>query len=105
MAIWLLFMLAVMSGTDLLLKRAPKAHSYMSEALIYCAFLLFVNTQVFENNNLFKTALTSFNTAVCNLFTSSNHFILSLDIMFLFSSGMLILYNALKLEGSYPEKQ
>lgn len=103
MAIWLLFLLAVMSGTALLLKRTFKANSYMNAALLACAFLILANTQLLFNNISLKTALRSFYSAVCNLLSSSNHFILSLDIMVFFSALILILYNALKVYDPYIE--
>jgi len=88
-------------GTALLFSKAIKGHSNIDGALLACVFLLIANTQVL----LSYTSLIENHTYswTYSLFTHSNHFIISLDIIYLFSILMLIIFNALKLADSHPE--
>lgn len=53
---------------------------------------------------LFKIAISAYVVAIHSIFRSSNHFIISMDILFLFSIMMLILYHILKIAETSPER-
>ena len=101
MAICIPIILAMIIGTALLLTKSIKGHSNINGALLACAFLLIANTQaILSYTSLIENHTYSW---TYSLFTQSNHFIISLDIISLFSILMLIIYNALKLVDSHSE--
>lgn len=101
MAICIAIILAMIIGTALLLTKSIKGHSNINDALLACAFLLIANTQaILSYTSLIENHTYSW---TYSLFTHSNHFIISLDIISLFSILMLIIYNALKFEYSHSE--
>lgn len=101
MAICISIIFAILLGTALLLPKAIKGHSNINGALLACAFLLIANTQaILSYTSLIENQTYSW---TYSLFTHSNHFIISLDIISLFSILMLIIFNALKLEDSHSE--
>ncbi|MCQ1529680.1 hypothetical protein [Lutispora saccharofermentans] len=100
--IYTIAFLTIAAGLTLIARQL--AYSFKNEALLSCVLLLAPNMQVLYQCFLIKIELASLAASACRFFTSSNHFILSLDIIFFFSSLMLILYNILKLDDSLSVK-
>ena len=78
--------------------------SYSNDVMSQFSILFFLNTlnnQVIRNYLLLKVILSSSIIYISNLFMSSNHFVISLDIFFLFSVLILILNQTLKLEKNF----
>ena len=77
---------------------------YNNNAMFHLAMLFFLNplnNQVMHNYLLLKMLLSSCIIYISSLFISSNHFVISLDIFFLFSVLILILNQTLKLEKNF----
>jgi len=76
-----------------------------NKALLTCSFLFFlylVNTQVLTQFLLFKIQTGTCVSSVYRFFAYSNHFIISPEIIFLFSMMIPVLYHTLKITKILP---
>lgn len=91
---------AIMTGSLINTLISGSNKIYLSYSLLFIIYI--INTNVIDIAIFQKIQESIAANVVTSLFSASNHFVLSLDIISLFSTFLLLFYRKLKITESLP---